>query len=45
MSQALFFLVGLVLFLGLHPWHMEVLRLGVESYSCQPMPQPWQCWI
>ena len=28
-------------FLGPHPWHMEVPRLGVESeLSCQPLPQP-----
>ena len=30
-------------FLGLHLWHMEVPRLGVNwSYSCQPTPQPQQ---
>ena len=42
----LFFLV----YLGPHPWHMEVPRLGVDqSSSCQPRPrprpQPQPCWI
>ena len=33
-------------FLGLHLWQMEVPRLGeLQSYSCQPMPQPQQCRI
>ena len=27
----LIFVVVVVVFLGLHPWHMEVPRLGVES--------------
>ena len=27
----------------MHPWHMKVLSLGVESsYSCQPVTQPQQ---
>ena len=30
-------------FLGLHPWHMEFLRLGSNwSCSCWPTPQPQQ---
>ena len=30
-------------FLGLHPWHMEVPRLGVQSdCSCWPTPLPQQ---
>ena len=30
-------------FLGLNPWHMEVLRLGVKSeLRCWPTPQPQQ---
>ena len=34
-------------FLGPHPGHMEVLRLGVESdlNSCQSTPRPQQDWI
>ena len=33
-------------FLGPHPWHMEVLRLGLNgNYSCWPMPRPQQCQI
>ena len=34
-------------FLGPHPPHMEVSRLGVksESCSCRPIPQPQQCQI
>ena len=28
-------------FLGPHPWHMEVPRLGVKL-ELQPTPQPWQ---
>ena len=33
-------------FLWPYPWHMEVPRLGVTwSCSCQPAPQPQQCWI
>ena len=33
-------------FLGPHPWHMEIPRLGSNwSYSCWPMPQPQQCGI
>ena len=30
-----------VCFLGLHPQHMDVPRLGVQlELSCQPTPQP-----
>ena len=30
-------------FLGLRAWHLEVPRLGSNwSYSCWPIPQPWQ---
>ena len=30
-------------FLGPHPWHMKVARLGSnQSYSCWPKPQSWQ---
>ena len=30
-------------FLGQHPWHMEVPRLGSnQSYNCWPAPQPQQ---
>ena len=37
-----FFLV----FLGSHPWHMEVARLGAnQSCSCRPTPWPQQCQI
>ena len=44
--SCLFIYLSLIYFLGLHSWHMEVPRLGVESsYSCQPTPQPQQCWI
>ena len=33
-------------FLGPHPHHMEVLRLGVElELSCWRTPQPQQHWI
>jgi len=33
-------------FLGLHPWYMEVPRLGQNrSCSCWPAPQPQQCGI
>ena len=33
----------IVSFLGLHPQHMEVPRLGVQSeYGCRPTPQPQQ---
>ena len=33
-------------FLGPHPWHMEVPKLGVETeHSCRPMPQPQQFGI
>ena len=43
LSLSLFFFPQ---FLGPHPQHMEVPRLGVElehqSYSCQPIPQPQQ---
>ena len=28
-----FFVFVFVFFLGLHLWHMEVLRLGVKSYA------------
>jgi len=38
------FILGL--FLGPHPWHMEVPRLGSNrSCSHQSTPQPWQCRI
>ena len=38
-NQLFFFLI----FLGPHPAHMEVLRLGSNwSYSCWPKPQPSQ---
>ena len=37
----LFLFVFLVVFLGLHPRHMEVPRLGVElELRCWPTPQP-----
>ena len=40
LSPILFFFF---VFLGPHPWHVEVPRLGVnQSYSCQPTPQPQQ---
>ena len=33
-------------FLGLHPWYIEIPRLGLnESYHCQHTPQPQQCGI
>ena len=33
-------------FLGPHPWHMEVPRLGVKlELSHQPMPEPQQLRI
>ena len=28
-----------LVFLGLHLWHMEFPRLGVQSHLCQPIPQ------
>ena len=28
------FVLCVCIFLGLHPWHMEVPRLGVESELC-----------
>ena len=44
------FFFFLFCFLGPHPWHMEVPRIGVESKlnrscSCQPMPQAQQLGI
>ena len=47
-NKGIVFLGGLLLlllsfvFLGLHPWHMEVSRLGVKA---EPQPQPQQRWI
>ena len=48
-SEVFTILTGFVLFcfllFRLHPWHMEVLRLGQglnKSYSCQPALQPQQ---
>ena len=42
LKEALLFFV----FLGLHPWHMEVPRPGVKlKLSCQLTPQPQQRWI
>ena len=32
-------------FLGPHLWHMEIPRLGNQSCSCWPTPQPQQCQI
>ena len=33
-------------FLGLNPWHIEILGLGVElEDSCRPAPQPQQLGI
>ena len=32
-------------FIGPSPRHMKVPKLGVPSYSCQPMPQAEQCQI
>ena len=39
-----FVLFFLLVFVGLHPWHMEVPRLGVESelHTCQFTSQPQQ---
>ena len=38
-----FFLSFFFCFLGPHPWHMKVPRLGLNwSYSCQPIQQPQQ---
>ena len=31
LGSRFFFLFSFFFFLGLHPWHMEVPRLGVES--------------
>ena len=40
------FLSFFFVFLGPHPQHMEVPRLGVQSeLSCRPTPQPQQCRI
>ena len=40
------FFIVVVVFLGLHPLHMEVPSQGSNhSYSCQPTPQPQQCQI
>ena len=39
----IFFLFFFCFFLGPHPWHKEVPRIGVElDYSCWPMPQSRQ---
>ena len=37
-----FFIFSLFVFLGLHPWHMQVPRLGVKSelQLLAPTPQP-----
>ena len=41
-----FFVFCFLVFLGLHPWHMEVPRLGSnQSCSCGPTPQLQQCQI
>ena len=42
--KTLVFLFIYLSFLGPHPWHMEVPKLGSksESYSCQLIPQPQQ---
>ena len=38
--------ISFFVFLGLHPWHMEVPRLGVNrNCSCWPTPQPQQLGI
>ena len=43
MIKATAFFFFFLVFLGPHPWHMEVPRLGVESErSCRPPPQPRQ---
>ena len=34
--------VCMCVFLGPHPWHMEIPRLGVESELQLPTPQPQQ---
>ena len=46
-NSAFDFVLFIYFVLGLHPQHMEVLRLGAESwnYGCRPMPQPQQCRI
>ena len=37
------FIFCLLSFLGLHPWHIEVPRIGVyQSYSYWPTPEPQQ---
>jgi len=42
-----FFLFLFFGFLGLHPQHMEVTRLGVLTGAavCPPTPQPQKEWI
>ena len=46
-----FFCLFVLPFLGLHPWHMEVLRLGIAtatqdpSHVCDLYHSSRQCWI
>ena len=46
-DQCLFYLLYLFIFLFQpHPWHMEVLGLGIKSESpLQAALQLWQHWI
>ena len=41
---SLFYFFIFCFFLGLHPWNMEVPRLGVDCWP-MPLPQPHQCQI